>query len=64
VAAWDATPPAETGETAEPALEERPRRVASRRVHSIPVTPEPAPPAPEPKPEKKSVFGRIADLFR
>jgi penicillin-binding protein 1B len=64
VASWDA--PASQEEPAQTNQQDRdqPRRVASRRVDSIPVTPrEPNQPQPEEK-KKRGFFGRIMDVFK
>lgn len=61
ITSWDATPE----EPEPPQPEERPRRVASRRVESIPISPAPPErrPAAEP-PRRKGFFSRLLEVFK
>lgn len=62
VASWEAGPQ----ENESPRVsDQQPRRVASRRVDSIPVDPQPAPSSPKgEETRKKGFFSRILDVFK
>lgn len=59
VASWEVNEPEPSKRS-----DEQPRKVASRRVESIPVNPEPPSQQPQEPPKKKGIFGRIMDVFK
>lgn len=65
IASWDADPPATAaaadGATDKPAA---PRKVASRRVDSVPVSPIEPEKQPQPERSKRGFFGRILEVFK